>query len=148
MSNPIPRPVAARSGNPVDAHVGARVRLRRRLLGLTQVQLAEALGLTFQQVQKYERGINRVSASRLHDMATVLGVPESFFFEDMPVDLLARAPSPTVEAAPLPPSSSAEHLSTAETLSLVKAYYRIADPRLRRRVCDLARALGESESTG
>lgn len=77
--------------SPIDVHVGTRIRLRRTLLGMSQERLGEALGLTFQQVQKYERGINRVGASRLFDLSRVLDVPISFFFDDMP-DALSEAP--------------------------------------------------------
>ncbi|MBI5163221.1 MAG: helix-turn-helix transcriptional regulator [Magnetospirillum sp.] len=130
--------------NPIDVHVGGRVRLRRTLLGLTQEQLGEALGLTFQQVQKYERGLNRISASRLHDLAGVLDVPISFFFDDMSAEVEARSPrlisDITVE---LPPAAKNQMLKR-ETLELVRAYYRIADPQVRRRVYDLARALADA----
>ena len=76
--------------NPVDIHVGARVRLRRTLLGMSQEKLGEAIGLTFQQVQKYERGANRVGASRLYDLSRVLEVPVSFFFDDMPDEISSK----------------------------------------------------------
>src|SRR5437868_8301678 len=79
--------------NPTDVHVGARVRLRRTLLGMSQEKLGEALGLTFQQVQKYERGTNRIGASRLFDLSRVLEVPVSFFFEDMAREVAARSPA-------------------------------------------------------
>src|SRR5262245_8084214 len=81
--------------DPVDVHVGSRVRLRRTLLGLSQERLGEAVGLTFQQIQKYERGANRIGASRMYDLAHVLDVPVSFFFEDMPEEVRQRDAAPT-----------------------------------------------------
>jgi transcriptional regulator with XRE-family HTH domain len=129
--------------NPTDVYVGGRVRLRRTLLGMSQEKLGEAIGLTFQQVQKYERGANRVGASRLYDLSRVLDVPVAFFFEDMPVPSegghgLAE-PEATYESDPM---------LKRETLELVRAYYKIADPQVRRRLFELAKALGKSaEST-
>ena len=125
--------------NPIDIHVGSRVRLRRNMLGLSQEKLGEAIGLTFQQVQKYERGANRIGASRLHDLSRVLDVPVSFFFDDMdPV----RAPAiPAGFAEPAVEAFDADPLRRRETIELVSAYYRIDDPSLRRRLFELARAL-------
>ncbi len=132
--------------NPIDVHVGARVRLRRTLLGITQEKLGEALGLTFQQVQKYERGANRVSASRLFDMARVLDVPVGYFFDDMSDDVRRNSPSQmssTDEPEAAPGATRNDPVMKRETLELVRAYYRIADPQIRRRVYDLAKALAE-----
>ena len=125
--------------NPIDVHVGSRVRLRRNMLGLSQEKLGEAIGLTFQQVQKYERGANRIGASRLHDLSRVLDVPVSFFFDDMdPV----RAPAiPAGFAEPPTESVDADPLRKRETVELVSAYYRIEDQVVRRRLFDLAKAL-------
>jgi transcriptional regulator with XRE-family HTH domain len=109
---------------PIDVHVGSRIRLRRTLLGLSQERLGEALGLTFQQVQKYETGVNRVSASRLFDLSRVLDVPIGFFFDNVPDVVLSRP----------------------ETLALVGAYYRIIDPVVRQRVLDLIKSLGSVET--
>jgi transcriptional regulator with XRE-family HTH domain len=109
---------------PIDVHVGSRIRLRRTLLGLSQERLGEALGLTFQQVQKYESGVNRVSASRLFDLSRVLNVPIGFFFDDVPDVVLSRR----------------------ETLELVGAYYRIIDPAVRKHVSDLIKSLGSVET--
>src|SRR3984893_7091849 len=124
--------------NPIDVHVGSRVRLRRNMLGLSQEKLGEAIGLTFQQVQKYERGANRIGASRLHDLSRVLDVPVSFFFDDMdPV----RAPAiPAGFAEPAAEAFDSDPLRRRETVELVSAYYRIDDPALRRRLFDLAGA--------
>ncbi|MEW5728483.1 MAG: helix-turn-helix transcriptional regulator [Pseudomonadota bacterium] len=132
--------------NPIDVHVGARVRLRRTLLGITQEKLGEALGLTFQQVQKYERGANRVSASRLFDMARVLDVPVSYFFDDMSDDVRRNSPSQmsdTIEPEGPLSSYKGDPVLKRETLELVRAYYRITDPQVRKRVYDLAKALAD-----
>ncbi|MEW5726807.1 MAG: helix-turn-helix transcriptional regulator [Pseudomonadota bacterium] len=128
--------------NPIDVHVGARVRLRRTLLGMSQERLGELLGLTFQQVQKYERGANRIGASRLFDLSRVLDVPVSYFFEEMSDDTQAASPRHMVRATEDPPDTAEDMLVQRETLELVRAYYRINDPEVRRRVQDLARALG------
>jgi transcriptional regulator with XRE-family HTH domain len=129
--------------NPIDVHVGSRVRLRRTMLGLSQEKLGEAIGLTFQQVQKYERGANRIGASRLHDLSRVLDVPVSFFFDDMdPV----RAPAiPAGFAEPPGEAFDADPLNKRDTQELVTAYYRIGDPLVRRRLFDLAKALAAGE---
>src|SRR5246500_4759652 len=144
MQQPIPRPGRRRGDkpNPIDIHVGSRVRLRRNMLGLSQEKLGEAIGLTFQQVQKYERGANRIGASRLHDLSRVLDVPVSFFFDDMdPV----RAPAiPSDFAEPEAEAFDSDPLRRRETVELVDAYYRIGDPGLRRHFFELARALALS----
>ena len=131
--------------NPIDVHVGARVRLRRTLLGMSQEKLGEAIGLTFQQVQKYERGANRIGASRLFDLSRVLDVPVSFFFDDMSEDVQQQSPVHIIKGpmglsedpAPYEP----DPMSRRETLELVRAYYNIQDPQVRRRVYELAKAL-------
>jgi transcriptional regulator with XRE-family HTH domain len=128
--------------NPIDVHVGARVRLRRTLLGMSQEKLGEALGLTFQQVQKYERGANRIGASRLFDLGRILEVPVSFFFEDMTNDIESASPRHMVHATEDPPVFDEGVLAQRETLELVRAYFRISDPTVRKRVYELARALG------
>ncbi len=127
--------------NPIDVHVGARVRLRRTLLGMSQERLGEALGLTFQQVQKYERGANRIGASRLFDLSRVLDVPVSYFFEDMAEGVEAASPRYMVRATEDPPEVEDNLMSQRETLELVRAYYRISDPDVRKHVFDLAKAL-------
>ncbi len=142
-----PRRTPARQSkpNPVDVHVGSRVRLRRTLLGLSQEKLGDALGLTFQQVQKYERGANRIGASRLFDLSRVLEVPVSFFFDEMS----AETPVPAAAAglADLPQMQfEADPMAKRETLELVRAYYRIEDPMVRRRIFDLAKALANIDS--
>jgi len=131
--------------SPIDVHVGSRIRLRRTLTGMSQERLGEALGLTFQQVQKYERGVNRVGASRLYDLSRVLDVPISFFFDDMP-DASGHSNGNTHVAGF---SERAEFggpaddpLAKRETLELVRAYYRITDPSVRKRVFELIKSMG------
>ncbi len=131
---------------PVDAHVGARVRLRRTMLGMSQEKLAQALGLTFQQVQKYERGTNRVGSSRLYELSKILDVPIQFFFDEMPAEIAATARGGngggfSEAAADYEPDT----LAKRETLELVRAYYRIKSPRVRKKVFDLAKTLGRGE---
>jgi transcriptional regulator with XRE-family HTH domain len=126
--------------NPIDRHVGSRVRLRRMLLGVSQEKLGEALGLTFQQIQKYEKGTNRISASRLQNIAKILGVQVSFFFEGAPLgDAGVGAGSGMAESAG--PGYVADFLSTSEGVQLNKAFIRITDPKVRRRVIDLVESL-------
>lgn len=137
---------------PIDAHVGSRVRLRRTMMGLSQEQLGDALGVTFQQVQKYERGTNRVGASRLFDLSRVLDVPISFFFDDLPPPLSETYGSRTAATVAAPRShgfaeqpddfeAEDDAVSRRETLELVRAFYRIPDPAVRKRVLDLIKTL-------
>lgn len=139
---------AAGKPNPVDVHVGARVRQRRMLLGLSQEKLGEAIGLTFQQVQKYERGANRVSASRLFDLSRVLQTDMNFFFEDMPAEVAERSPGRLQSMAEDPDGYTPEPDPAArrETLELVRAYYRIRHPELRRRLFEMTKALAAVEA--
>jgi len=130
--------------DPVDVHVGGRVKLRRTLLGFSQEELADAVGVTFQQVQKYERGTNRMGASRLFDMATVLDVPVSYFYQDMPQEIRARKSNDAT-----PPSESFEPANDPElslytkreTLELVRYYFQITDKQTRTELMDLIQAL-------
>lgn len=138
MSKTAPRdPPGGAGGGPdtVDVHVGARIRMRRRFLGMTQHALAESLGLTFQQVQKYERGANRVSASRLFDTARALGVGVTYFFEGLadPVE-----PGATPSEAP-PRDPAREFLFTAEGSELARLFPRLRSAEVRRRLLELAR---------
>jgi transcriptional regulator with XRE-family HTH domain len=136
--------------SPIDVHVGSRIRLRRTLLGMSQERLGEALGLTFQQVQKYERGVNRVGASRLFDLSRVLDVPISFFFDDMPESLASTYGSHisrrTSGFAEMQDGFTDDALNRRETLELVRAYYRITDPAVRKRVFDLIKSMGPAEA--
>ena len=133
-------PVTKKSPNPIDRHVGSKVRMRRMLIGMSQEKLGEALGLTFQQVQKYEKGTNRIGASRLHRIANVLGVPIEFFYEGAPQGNLTGG---FAEA-----SSSAyvsDFLSTAEGVQLVKAFLAVKDPKIRRKIVELIKTLAGQE---
>ncbi|MBP0466364.1 helix-turn-helix transcriptional regulator [Roseomonas sp. PWR1] len=135
--------------SPIDVHVGTRVRLRRTLLGMSQEKLGEALGLTFQQIQKYERGVNRIGASRLFDLARVLDVPIGFFFDDMPPEMGGaggtRSRSSGFGFAEGQEGFEDDTLHRRETLELVRAYYRITDPSVRKRVFDLIKTLSPTE---
>ena len=128
--------------NPVDIHVGARVRLRRTLLGMSQEKLGEAIGLTFQQVQKYERGANRVGASRLYDLSRVLEVPVSFFFDDMPDEISSKSVHERREMSESPDPFDNDPMNRRETLELVRAYYRITDPNQRKKIFELVKSMG------
>ena len=119
----------------VDTHVGQRLRLRRTLLGLSQGELGRRVGLTFQQIQKYERGVNRIGASRLAEFAAVLGVPPGWFFEDMS-DAARQRTRPLRQGA-----ASLQDLGGRDTLELVRLYNRIADRRVRERILALLRAV-------
>ncbi len=136
--------------SPIDVHVGTRIRLRRTLLGMSQERLGEALGLTFQQVQKYERGVNRVGASRLFDLSRVLDVPISFFFDDMPENLASSfGAQPGRRASGFPEGGDGfpdDTLNRRETLELVRAYYRITDPNVRKRMFDLIKSMGPMDA--
>jgi len=130
--------------NPIDVHVGGRVRLRRTLLGLSQEKLGEAIGLTFQQVQKYERGANRIGASRLFDLSRVLDVPVGYFFEDITDDVAARSPRQIRGMVEAPEPYEPDPMAKRETLELVRAYYKIRDQRVRKRLFEMTKALGSA----
>ena len=132
--------------SPVDVHVGARVRVRRTLSGMSQTTLGDAIGLTFQQVQKYERGANRISASRLFGLSRVFDVPIQFFFDDMPKAVAASSPAQGGGRAKKLPSYEPNSMTTRETLELVRAYYKITDPEIRKRLRELAKAIGAGAS--
>ena len=128
------------SAKPIDAHVGARLRLRRTLSGLTQTDLGNAVNLTFQQIQKYERGANRIGSGRLYQFARILGVPVSFFFDDMSEDIESADPIPHGGR-----QGPVEHdlMNQRETLKLIRAYYGIDSAAIRSGIYDLARSLGD-----
>ena len=131
--------------NPIDVHVGARIRSRRTLLGLSQAALAEAIGLTFQQVQKYEKGSNRVSPSRLMDVANVLDVSVPYFFEEMSAGVKSQTPSELMRTRQRPENGQEKDpMARRETLEFVRAYYRIIDPAVRKRVFALTKAVAKS----
>lgn len=125
--------------NPIDIHVGSRVRLKRTMLGMSQEKLGDSLGITFQQIQKYEKGSNRIGASRLQQIAAVLGTPISFFFED----------APNAKSEGFAEGDSAnfvvDFLSTSEGLQLNKAFVKINDPQVRRKIVDLVKTLADDD---
>ncbi len=137
--------------SPIDVHVGSRIRLRRTLLGMSQERLGDALGLTFQQVQKYERGANRVGASRLFDLSRVLDVPVSFFFDDLPAPYAAAGARSSLHqgsgfAEAQDGFGGGDDLFTRkETIDLVRAYYRISELPVRKRVLDLIKSMGPTD---
>jgi transcriptional regulator with XRE-family HTH domain len=129
----------AKPPNPVDRHVGSRVRMRRIMLGMSQEKLGEGLGLTFQQIQKYEKGTNRIGASRIQHISEILQVPVSFLFEGSPGSSSAKfgeAPSPTYVA---------DFLATAEGLALIRAFTLIPNIKLRRAIVDMVELIGGGE---
>ncbi|MBB2905288.1 transcriptional regulator with XRE-family HTH domain [Rhizobium sp. RAS22] len=129
--------------NPIDAHVGSRIRLRRNILGMSQERLGDSLGISFQQIQKYERGSNRVGASRLQNIADILNVPVSFFFEDV------SGNDPIVAT---PHASSLDDLQTflssSEGFRLNREFLKIADPNVRRRVIEMVKAAADNGDNG
>jgi transcriptional regulator with XRE-family HTH domain len=133
--------MAKKAPNPIDKHVGSRVRMRRMMLSMSQEKLGGALGLTFQQVQKYEKGTNRIGASRLQQISHILQVPVAFFFEGAPAshlqtDGMSEAPSPTYVS---------DFLATSDGLALTKAFMEIKEPKLRRRIVDLVEEIAGRE---
>jgi transcriptional regulator with XRE-family HTH domain len=135
--------IAKKAPNPTDKHVGSRVRMRRMMLSMSQEKLGDALGLTFQQVQKYEKGTNRIGASRLQQISHILQVPVAFFFEGAPsvspgvrVEGMGEAPSPAYVS---------DFLATSDGLALTKAFMRIGDSKLKRRIVDLVEQIASSE---
>lgn len=130
-----------RKPNPVDIHVGSRVRLRRMVIGMSQEKLGEKMGLTFQQIQKYEKGTNRIGASRLFQLAQILDVPVQFFFEEAPLRGGQSAQGGFAESKT--ESFLLDFLNSREGLELNRAFVRITDPKVRRRVIELVRALGD-----
>ncbi|WP_031550292.1 helix-turn-helix domain-containing protein [Parvularcula oceani] len=135
-----------RAPHPMDIHVGSRVRLRRMMQGMSQDKLGEELGLTFQQVQKYEKGVNRIGASRLYDIARILGVPVQFFYDDF-----GDGPETMIGFAETSPDKNEDKadflsvLSTPEGMQLCRAFAKIPDYQVRRRVLDLVKVLGEDD---
>ena len=127
--------IAKKAPNPIDKHVGSRVRMRRMMLSMSQEKLGDALGLTFQQVQKYEGGANRVSASRLSAMADILGVPISFFFGDLPAD---------DNLGSIEERETRERMERPETIELIRLYYAITDLKVRQSFLDMVKAVAES----
>jgi transcriptional regulator with XRE-family HTH domain len=132
-----------KSPNPIDKHVGSRVRMKRKLLGMSQEKLGEALGLTFQQVQKYEKGANRIGASRLQEIGKILQAPPSFFFEGSP-----QGEAPPLTGFEEAPSSQyvVDFISSVEGLQLNRAFAAIRDAKVRKRIVDLVTAIAAVET--
>jgi len=128
--------------NPVDIHVGGRIRLRRTMLGMSQEKLGDSLGITFQQIQKYEKGTNRVGASRLQNISSVLNVPISFFFED-----LQGVENPTGLEEPNSTTYVVDFLSSSEGLELNRSFVAISDPKVRRKIIELVKTLAATTGT-
>ena len=129
--------------NPTDIHVGSRIRLRRNMLGMSQEKLGENLGITFQQIQKYEKGTNRVGASRLQAIASIFGVPVGFFFEDLPGQDSAVSRGFAEDASM---NLAVEFCTSAEGLQLNRAFVKIADQKVRRRIIELVKSLSADET--
>lgn len=134
--------MSIKAPNPVDKYVGSRVRMRRIMLGMSQEKLGEALGLTFQQIQKYEKGTNRVGASRIQQIAEVLQVPVSFLFEGGP----SSRPESDGFGEGASPAYVSDFLATSEGLALTRAFTRIADSKLRRSIVDLVEQIAAREA--
>jgi transcriptional regulator with XRE-family HTH domain len=132
---------AKKSPNPIDRHVGSRVRMRRMMLAMSQEKLGDALGLTFQQVQKYEKGTNRIGASRLQQISQILQVPVEFFFEGAPT--VHESGNAGADASA---NYVSDFLASSEGLSLTKAFTRIKDPKLRRRIVDLVEEIATTSN--
>jgi transcriptional regulator with XRE-family HTH domain len=133
--------VSKKTGNPIDTQVGNRVRIRRMLVGLSQEQLGDRLGLTFQQVQKYEKGTNRIGAGRLFEISCFLGVPISFFYEGLRDTSLPKTASAGAEISP----SVMAFVASGEGLQLSRAFKSIKDRKVRKRILDLVRSLSEDQ---
>ncbi|MDI4656667.1 helix-turn-helix transcriptional regulator [Xanthobacter autotrophicus] len=135
--------MAKKAPNPIDKHVGSRVRMRRMMVSMSQEKLGEHLGITFQQIQKYEKGTNRIGASRLQQISTVLGVPVAFFFEGAP----AFGPEGEGFSEDQSPAYVSDFLATSDGLTLTRNFMRITDPKIRRRIVELVIAIaGEAET--
>jgi len=135
--------VPKKQANPIDAQVGNRVRIRRMLIGMSQEKLGDLLGLTFQQVQKYEKGVNRNGAGRLFEVAQILGVPIDFFYEGVGAAREERSGVSESESAP----PVMEFVSSGEGLQLSLAFMKIKDPKVRKRVLDLVKSLAQEENS-
>ena len=130
--------------NPIDIHVGKRVKLRRNILHITQQQLAKMLGLAFQQIQKYEKGGNRISASRLWDISKVLGVPVGFFYEEIDAETDAQSPRPKNDDEEYLKELTNDPMQREETLKLVRAYYKIHNRTLAKNILNVIETASKS----
>jgi transcriptional regulator with XRE-family HTH domain len=140
-SGGIVKQAVRKATNPIDKHVGSRVRMRRMMLGMSQEKLADGLGLTFQQVQKYEKGTNRMGASRLQHISQILQIPVPFFFEGAP-DVPGQ---PKGNGAAPSPAYVSEFLATSNGLALTKAFMRIKEPSVRRRIVELVEQIARDD---
>ena len=131
--------------HPVDVHVGKRLRLKRTIMGLSQESIGKAIGVTFQQIQKYERGINRMGASRLYDFAKALNVPVSYFFDGYGDELTADSAVYGMTEGEAP-AFEHENVSSRETMDIMRAYYKIKNPSVRKRIIELIKAVSEENT--
>lgn len=130
--------------HPVDVHVGKRLRLKRTLLGLSQEYIGNAIGVTFQQIQKYERGVNRMGASRLYDFSRVMSVPVSFFFEGYEPSSASSYGGMSENETP---AFQNEQMPNRETMDMMRAYYRIKSPVMRKRVLELVKSMADADNS-
>lgn len=135
--------MAKKQANPIDIQVGNRVRIRRMLIGMSQERLGDLLGLTFQQVQKYEKGVNRIGAGRLFEVSRILNVPVDFFYEGLATELAGQPGMREPEGTP----PVMEFMSSGEGLQLSLAFMKIKDAKVRKRVLDLVKSLAEEEES-
>lgn len=131
--------------NPIDVHVGSRIRLRRNMIAMSQEKLGERLGITFQQIQKYEKGTNRVGASRLQAISAILNAPVEYFFQDAPRE--DGQPPVGFEEGPSAPLVP-DFLSSSESMQLNRAFMKISDPKVRRKIIDLIKTLADDDDQG
>ena len=137
---------ASSQAHPVDVHVGRRLRLKRTIMGLSQESIGKAIGVTFQQIQKYERGINRMGASRLYDFARALHVPVSYFFEGYGDELSDHSPLYGMAESESPAFEHAA-ISNRETMDIMRAYHKIKNPQVRKRIVDLIKSMAEEAAS-
>ena len=145
-SPPSEPPSPKKAPNPIDQYVGARIRMRRIMLGMSQERLGDAIGLTFQQIQKYEKGTNRIGASRLQQVGHILNVPVEFFFEGAPNQ---NGTSPLVDGfgESVGAGYVTEFMSTNEGIHLMRAFMKIKDPKIRKRIVDLIEVMSGGEAS-
>ncbi len=136
--------MAKKAPNPIDKHVGSRVRMRRMMVGMSQEKLGESLGITFQQIQKYEKGTSRIGASRLQQISVVLGVPVAFFFVGVPT----TGPETEGFSEAASPTYVSDFLATSDGLALTRNFMRISDAKVRRRIVDLVASIAGEEAEG
>ena len=150
-SDQVERNFRVTNNNAIDMHVGKRIRLRRTLLGMSQEQLGSELNITFQQVQKYERGANRVSASRLWDVSQILDAPINYFFDDMSENTMRSSPrriSRGENIVDIGDELTKDPMARRETLELVRTYYSIKSPLVRKRLADMVKSIATTLSGG